>query len=205
MNQQDQIYIDSVQEQIDHGMYHDLFVGKSDLVFLDIGANVGMVSIYASPYCNRIVAVEPSPQTFEKLVKNTHIYQMIECVQVALATVDGFVPFYVNDINFTASSTVNTYGKQIMVEGMKLSTMLQVYKLDHVDVAKLDIEGGEGESLNFRELEHATSIIDTYFIEFHNCPKTDWQHKFGTIVSYLLRLGYYNQKIEGMSLVARKS
>lgn len=200
MNEQDQIYIDSVQEQIDHGMYHDLFVGRSDLTFLDIGANVGMVSIYASPYCKRIVAVEPSPQTFEKLVKNTHIYQMIECVQVALAPIDGFVPFYVNDINFTASSTVNTYGKQIMVEGNMLSTILAKTKLTHVDICKCDTEGAEGESLNHWQIDQAKDIVKTWFIEFHNCPLTDWQHKLGTTVGNFARCGYNHMKVDGMAL-----
>jgi len=212
MNPQDQIYIDTLKDQINSGMYDHLFseicfidtAPKGDLVFLDIGANIGLVSIYAVPYCKRIVAVEPAPDTFSQLYQNTLNYQIIETVQVALTPENAFVPFYVNDINFTASSTINTYGKQIMVEGKTLRSLLLENNLTHVDVCKVDIEGGEGESLNFQELEHASSIIDMYFIEFHNCPKTDWQHKLGTAVSYLLRLGYHNQEIKGMSLTASK-
>ena len=207
MNPQDQIYIDSVKEQINSGMYEHLFectVYSDKKVFLDIGANIGLVSIYAVPYCKRIVAIEPAPETFEKLRENTFHYEIIEPIQLALAPENAFVPFYVNDINFTASSTVNTYGKQIMVEGSKLSTILLRYKLDYVDVAKVDCEGCEGESLSHDQILQASKIIDCWFVEFHNCPKTDWQHKLGTAVGNFARCGYSNMEIKGMSLTVRR-
>ena len=47
----DQTYIDTLKDQINGGMYDHLFKGRSNLTFLDIGANIGLVSIYAVPYC----------------------------------------------------------------------------------------------------------------------------------------------------------
>src|SRR5207253_3031198 len=67
-------YVDTLQEQIDNGMYAHLFESKKDLVFLDIGANIGLVSIYAVPFCKRIVAIEPSPEVFKVLWVNTEDY-----------------------------------------------------------------------------------------------------------------------------------
>ena len=205
MNQQDQIYIDSVQEQINSGMYLRLLtIGNTPMVFLDIGANIGLVSSYFAQFSKRIVAIEPSPETFGALTDLTRNMPKIECYQVALAPENAFVPFYVNDINFTASSTVNTYGKQIMVEGITLSTMLQVYKLDHVDVCKCDAEGSEGESLSYEQLFLAKDIIKCWYIETHNCPLTSWEHKLGTIVGNLARCGYSKQTINGMAITASK-
>jgi FkbM family methyltransferase len=202
----DQIYIDTLKDQIKSGIYDHLFEGKSDLVFLDIGANIGLVSIYAVPYCKRIVAVEPCKETFQRLQENTKNYPMISCDRHALASKDENVGFYINDINFTASSTVNTYGKfePNYVMGATLSTLLRAWSLDHVDVCKIDVEGEEGRALTFDELSKVAPIIDTFFIEMHNCPFTDWQHKLGTIVSYLARLGYEKQDICGMALTATK-
>src|SRR6185369_18093542 len=153
------------------------------------------VSQYAAPYCKRVVAIEPSPTVYEQLKERTG--GVIECQRVALASENKFVPFFVNDINFTASSTVNTYGKQIMVEGAKLSTILTVNKLYHVDVCKVDAEGAEGEALSYDQIQQAHKIIDTYFIETHNCPKTTWEHKLGTIVGNLARCGYSKMSING--------
>lgn len=204
MNTQDEIYIDTLKEQINGGMYDHLFKGKKDLVFLDIGANIGLVSIYAVPYCKRIVAIEPSPDTFQQLSKNTKPYQMIECYRVALAPVDGNVDFYVNDLNFTASSTVNTYGTKTSVQAYTLGTILDAYKLDHVDVCKVDCEGCEGRSLNVAEIFEASGIIDCYFVENHNCPETTWEHKLGSLVGNFARTGYTEMKISGMAITATR-
>jgi FkbM family methyltransferase len=203
----DQTYIDNIKSQVDSGMYDKLFADRRDLVFLDIGANVGIVSIYAVPYCKRIVAVEPCIETFEQLRKNTKDYQIISNDRHALAPSDGNVGFYVNDLNFTASSTVNTYGKYEpnYVMGATLSTLLRVWELRHVDVCKIDAEGAEGESLNLHQLEQCSDKIKTYYIETHNCPKTSWEHKLGTIVGNLARCGYSTISIDGMAITATRS
>ncbi len=193
----EELYIKVMKDQINEGIYDHLFKGKHDLVFLDIGANIGLVSIYAVPYCKRIVAIEPSPDTFQILVANTRSYLSIERQRVALAPVNAMVEFFINDINFTASSTVNTHGQRVEVEGMTLPRILTMNRLTHVDVVKIDAEGSEGESLAFHELEWCKDMIDTYFIEFHNCPKTTWEEKMGKTVTNLARLGYRNIRTSG--------
>ncbi len=205
----DEIYIATLKEQINGGMYDHLFMEpdghpKKDLVFLDIGANIGLVSVYAVPYCKRIVSVEPSMDTYLKLVGYTKLYPMIDCDQSALTPVNGLVEFFINDLNFTASSTVNTYGQRTEVRGRTLLTILDRNNLTHVDVCKIDAEGAEGESLYLTILEGAKDIIDTYYIETHNCPKTTWEHKLGTLVGNLARCGYTETKISGMSVTATK-
>ncbi len=200
-------YIQCMKDQINSGVYDPLFKGKRDLVFLDIGANIGLVSIYAVPYCKRIVAVEPSPSTFQQLMKNTKDYSIIGCDQSALSPEDRLVDFYENDLNFTASSTVNTYGQKTTVRGRTLMTMLDRLYLTHVDICKIDAEGAEGESLSLDQLVRAKDIIKTYYIEFHNCPKTSWEHKLGTIVGNLARLGYKNMRmcdVDDMCLTATR-
>jgi len=201
----DQIYIDTIKDQVASGLYERLFDGRTDQVFLDIGANVGIVSIYAVPYCKRIVAVEPAPATFDTLKRNTKDYQIIECVQAALTPKEGPHEFFVNDINFTASSTVNTYGERIMVEGRTLMSIMDTYVLNVVDVCKIDAEGAEGESLSYEQLYACRKLIKTYYIETHNCPKTTWEHKLGTIVGNLARCGYSKMEIDGMAITATRA
>lgn len=203
----DQIYIDTVKEQIQKGVYDHLFLytgPKLDMVFLDIGANIGEVSKYFSPYCQRVVAVEPAPETFQMLQSNTKDDPKIECYNMALTPVDGLHPFFVNDINFTASSTVNTYGKQITVAGRRLSHILSNCRLTEVDVCKVDAEGAEGESLTLEELDKCKDIIRTYYVETHNCPSTTWEHKLGTLVGNFARVGYSKMRIDGMSVTATR-
>lgn len=181
-------------------IYAPLFKGRKDLTFLDIGANIGLVSLYASDACRRIIALEPDPDTFTVLKSMTLKHPNIEPVRAALAPVDGQVDFYRNDLNTTASSTVNTYGSQIHVPGLTLASILSIHQLEHVDVCKCDAEGAEGESLTFEELERAKNIVDCWYVEIHNCPLTTWQTKLGILASHFSRLGYHHMETLGMTL-----
>lgn len=171
-------------------IYAPLFQGRKGLTFLDIGANIGLVSIYAAPSCKRIVALEPAKDTFAVLQAMTIKVPVIEPVCAALAPVDGEVTFYTNDVNSTASSTVNTYGTKTSVPGMTLAGILSVHQLEQVDVLKCDAEAGEGESLSIEQLEHAAPIVAKWYVETHNCPVSTWEHKLGTLAARFCRLGY---------------
>lgn len=183
-------------------IYDKLFLGKKDLVFLDIGANIGLVSLYAYDSCSRIVCVEPDPQTFQVLRATTVGYPKIECVNAALTPQDGKHEFFCNWENTTASSTVNTFGRRCEVDGLSLGSVLRVHQLEHIDVVKLDCEGAEGESLTFEELRDAKPIIKSYMAELHNCPRSTWQQKLGCLVSRLSDLGY-TMDVSGMTIYAQ--
>ncbi len=60
-------YTGAILEQFNNREYYKQFVDESDKVMLDLGANVGMFAIYATPYCERIVCVEPTPSHFKLL------------------------------------------------------------------------------------------------------------------------------------------
>lgn len=197
-------YTDSLLHQInEEKIYAPIFAGRGGLTFLDIGANIGLVSLYAADSCARIVAVEPAPQTFDVLKAMVAGRPNIEPVCAALSPQDGPCEFFQNDLNSTASSTVNTYGTRTEVAGYTLPSLLNIYQLEHVDICKIDAEGAEGESLTFAVLEQVRPIIDSYYIETHNCPKSTWQEKLGRLVQDLSRLGYYRQIIDGMTLWAK--
>lgn len=187
----------------DREIYSPLFKGKKNLTFLDIGANIGLVSIYASDSCSRIVAVEPSPETFKVLRALTHQFPQIECAQAALAPKDGPCEFFINSINTTASSVINTFGEFTHVNGLTLSSILRIYQLEHVDVCKVDIEGLEDLSLNWEELKGAAPIIDAWHVEVHNCPKSTWEDKLESLSGRFLSAGY-EVSVTGMTITASK-
>jgi FkbM family methyltransferase len=197
--------VDTLIHQINiEKIYERFFEGKKNLTFLDIGANIGLVSIYSSPACDRVLAFEPAPDTYKVLESLTLPFDQIETVPFALATVDDTIDFYLNDINSTASSTVNTYGTRTRVDGMRLSSMLRIYQLESVDICKVDAEGGEGESLTADQIAIASPVVKTWYIETHNCPKSTWNQKMAEIVHHLTRNGYEKIEINGMAIIASK-
>lgn len=199
---------DHLIDQMGEGsIYHKMFGHwnefRESLVFLDIGANIGLVSLYAAPACKRIVALEPAPDTFPVLKAMTLTTTNIEPHEMALAPTNDNVEFFMNDLNPTASSTVNTYGTRITVPGMTLTSILSVYQLEHVDIVKIDAEGAEGH-LTPDELRNAKDIIQSYYIETHNCPRTTWQSKLSILAALLIENGYNKMSIDGMTLYATK-
>lgn len=204
-------YVDTLLHQINVEKIYErvfspgpgLYVGGQP-VLLDIGANIGLVSIYGADTFDRIIALEPAPATFAVLKSMALGFPNIEPVCAALAPTDGPCEFFLNDINSTASSTVNTYGTRLQVQGLTLTSILSIHQLESVDVCKIDAEGAEGESLSFAQLEAAAPIVKSWYVESHNTPTTTWEITLGNMVRDLSRLGYHKQTITGMALWATK-
>lgn len=189
----------------DQQIYAPLFRSFDEgLVLLDIGSNIGLVSIYAADVCSRIVALEPCPETFTVLREMVKPFPQIEILPFALTPEDGRSIFYENDTNTTANSIVNRHGKMTSVDGIRLSTLLNQFNLTHVDVCKIDIEGAEGTALTIEELTMVEPMIESYHIEVHNCPDSTWQDKLGQLVTRLSMIGYHQMSIHGNAVTARK-
>ena len=134
-------YTGAILEQFNNREYYKQFVDESDKVMLDLGANVGMFAIYATPYCERIVCVEPTPSHFKLLNDLTASFKNIETMQCAVSPVDGFVTFYIEPNNTTMNSLVPRSGTPIMVEGLTLKSIMKRANIEKVDFVKMDIEG----------------------------------------------------------------
>ena len=126
---------------------------KDNSVFIDVGANVGYYTIWASQFNpnGKIYSFEPNDLNFERLQENiscNNLNAQISSVKKAVAATHGF-------ISMTADlDTLN----HIIKEGNKVSNTLQVecISLDdfaaqesilYIDYLKIDVEGFELEVL----------------------------------------------------------
>ena len=57
-----ELYLDSV--------YAPFLNGKENLTILDLGLNIGLFSLYASPFAKQVYSFEPSKESFELATKN---------------------------------------------------------------------------------------------------------------------------------------
>ena len=73
-------------------LYDDLRRDKAPLI-LDLGANVGMASVYFAKNwpAAQILAVEPSEQNYEVLRRNVASFNTVTPIRAAVAASDGFV------------------------------------------------------------------------------------------------------------------
>jgi FkbM family methyltransferase len=146
-------------------------------VIVDLGAHIGCATRYfAERYPDAtIVAVEPSPDSFALLVRNTESYKHVHCVQAAIWGCDQVVAIADRYSNPTRIS-VESDG-DVKVRAISLPRLLADFGLDRVDILKMDIEGSE-RSL-FAANTEWLSKIGVLLIEIHDrmwngCSRAVW-------------------------------
>jgi FkbM family methyltransferase len=123
----------------------------ADSVVIDIGANIGAISLYAAKIVKngKVLAFEPLPGIADDLRDNIKLNKLrnVEVHQVALGPKTGTVSMR-PDLSERGSSTLltkqrpnHTYGKPIQVSVRRLDDYTA--NLTHVDLMKLDVEGYE--------------------------------------------------------------
>lgn len=190
--------------------YQPLLGDAENYVILDIGANIGLFSLYAKDSAARIVAVEPTPKTFNMLKKLTAGENKIEPVAVALSGHNGTVDFYIND-NPTINSLVNEVGEKVTVEARTIATLLEEHKLDYVDFVKCDIEGGEMFAITNETIAEVADRIGFWAVELHQTDSNTGAAWPGNLESNRQRLaeifrnnGYTTDTVEHDQLLAWK-
>lgn len=124
---------------------------KPGSTFLDIGANIGLMSAIASPLVGpggKVLAVEANPKTLDILRHNLALNRCknVEIFPVALGSENGRATLYEN-------WDVNRGGASLLSQGDSQGIEVPVWRLDDilgdvaVDVLKIDVEGFELEVL----------------------------------------------------------
>jgi len=146
-------------------------VVKTDDVVVDIGANIGIFSIFA--YFNgasKIISYEPDPVSFKDLQKNIKINNIhtIKPVNLAITNKNIFVKLYTYKNNGGNSVFNNDKGgKAIKVRSIKLKDVFKQNKISKIDFLKMDCEGSEG--LIFKSTDKDVwSKINKLSLEYHD-------------------------------------
>lgn len=116
---------------------------KKDMTIIDCGANVGLASLYFKDWAKTIYALEPNPQNYECLLKNTEAYPQIKCFNVGL-TAKTTRAFLKEDAGSPIAETLFGEGKEReWVSLMSAQDFFNQNKIDHIDLLKIDTEGAE--------------------------------------------------------------
>jgi len=169
-------YTDIILKQINEDrMYDPIFAQRTNMVVIDLGANCGLFSLYAADSCSKIIAVEPTPSTFDVLQEIVKDNPNIKPLQLAMGPHNEMISFYINE-NSTINSMLNRNGAETKVQCITLETLLFKEGLDHVDFVKCDIEGSEIEALTDATLGPVADKIDFWFVEVHqtNVNESAW-------------------------------
>jgi FkbM family methyltransferase len=137
---------------------------KEDFTFIDAGASVGgyALSLAALAPRARILAIEPLPEVFERLIFNIdqNALANVKALSCALADRDGEVTLFVNPANRGETSVrVISAGQRLRAPAKSLLSVVREEGYPKLDAIKLDIEGAED------------LVLDAFF---RDAPPTLW-------------------------------
>jgi FkbM family methyltransferase len=158
---------DILKEIFYERLYLPLVKDKKDLTIVDVGANIGLFTLWMYKYASKIYAVEPSEMHCETLKTMLAYNKMdkVEIVQKAVSDHDGEQTFYHTD-NTTSFSLTPGPGEKETVKTTTLGTLLK--DIPHIDILKIDIEGAEGTCFTDPGFDTVAPKIDNIILEYHN-------------------------------------
>jgi len=173
---------------------------------IDIGANVGIYSIFAALRAGpdaKVIAVEPHPVALERLRCNLALNDLSDVVAVeplALGDHAGTVQLNANRRNIGSSSIVFDENARennlIEVTGDTLQGLCAKHGLTAIDAIKLDVEGAE-DLILFPFFDAAPRALWPQLLLIENSEET-WRQDCQAM---LLGKGYRRKKIPSRNLV----
>jgi FkbM family methyltransferase len=136
--------------------------------FIDIGASVGGYSLFVAAEAGpraRILAIEPQPEIFERLIYNIeqNPFATIKAIACAVADQDSEITLFIDTENRGESSICiinsDALTEQIRVTAKTLLSIVTEEGFERIDAIKLDVEGAED------------LILEPFF---RDAPKTLW-------------------------------
>lgn len=127
----------------------------NDGIVVDIGANIGAFCVYAKLYgAKRVIAFEPNKESFEILQKNiteNGFEDSVTALNIAVSSEDDqrvYIPIASDPNNITSRQVENEDSGFTEVKTIKLATILDRYRIEQLDLLKVDCEGAEYEIID---------------------------------------------------------
>lgn len=125
------------------------------MVFVDVGANLGLYSLFASRKVGtkgRVLAIEPSSREYDRLVTNCRLNAVsnLTPLKLALSDFSGSSDLLVASSDHAGHNTLGKFGYEGIVLDRKetvrvetLDNIISQRTIQRVDVIKMDVEGSE--------------------------------------------------------------
>ena len=176
-----------------------LFKSDSKLTIIDIGANIGSISLPLAKIFDKskIFAIEPTNYAFKKLNKNLnlnkHLKKNIFLNQLFLSKIKRPKKVW-SSWNFTSNKNKHKQHLGILHSIKKnsyitLTKFINLKKIKKVDFIKLDVDGHEFDVLKSGEkfLKDKKPVI---FIEIAPYLYPEFGYKCSTLITYIKKLKY---------------
>lgn len=146
----------------------DLVKLENDDIVVDLGANIGMFTLFAAQKAKHVYAVEPLPESYSNLKRNVESLNNVTTIDKAVFSKGTEIEFNKNEIS-GASSIFNkreNYEK-LIVQTISFENFIKQYNIDRINYLKVDIEGAEFDLFENINESYLENNIDKIFMEVH--------------------------------------
>ncbi len=172
-------------------------------VFLDIGANIGLYSLYAFKSVGnsgRVISFEPLKVNFNTLSHNVSINNARNIVleNIGISDREGEIEILYDEHEANlgmASSYLSDYSHSQKIATISIDQYMDRNPVEKVDFIKIDIEGGEYQALLGMKntlIKHSPILL----IEINEEVLSRTPHNEKDILMFLKDLGYEKQAID---------
>jgi len=128
---------------------------KEDVVFYDIGANIGAYALIAGSLGAQVYAFEPSPENYATLhgnVRKNSLADTVTPLPLVLSKENTIASFAADE--YTSGATAgfslenNKKGNHVCLPALTLDDCVRVFNLPKPNMIKIDVDGAEGEVLS---------------------------------------------------------
>ena len=186
----------------------DYFLNENS-VFVDLGANFGLYSLYASKLIGmdgEVISFEPFKKNYKALTNNIAInnFMNIQSENIAVGEREGKINLYYdsNEMNLGMVSTKfieNSYNEEVNV--ITLDSYFRDKSINRIDFIKIDIEGHEYKALlgmkNLLLKFHPTLLIE--ILKEEELPNNE-----DKVIHFLNSLGYIKYIINNNGSISLK-
>lgn len=182
---------------------------KKDDVLLDIGANIGLYSLYASKIIGdngKIISFEPFEQNFQSFTKNISLnsFTNIQVEKKAVGAENGTINLYYNqdekNLGMVSTQSIeNSISEKVLI--ISIDQFLEASKTKKIDFVKIDIEGHEFKALKGMQntlLKYKPTILIEILVENKSIDNKEFIHEF------LVDLGYHKYFINDNGSISNK-
>jgi FkbM family methyltransferase len=150
-------------------------------VIVDAGAYTGLsTAFFAMRYPKaRIIAIEPDEENFELLLQNTASYSNVHAVRAAIWSESGSVCLTdpgVGSWGFRLNMPAKGESPAMTIRAMTINDVMREYRIERIDLLKLDIEGSEKEV--FVSSDPWIGSVDAICLELHDRFKAGCSRAF---------------------------
>ena len=189
-----------IVDQLNSGLYARCEKYMRDKLVIDVGANIGLFTLYASQFAESVLSVEPTQshqEVFNCLMEDNAITN-VKLLKAALSTENKVLDFYESTSNSTMNSLFNyepASTTSYQVQGMRLKDILESVEGD-LGVIKIDIEGSEKFLLEDEQFFKSLQNTNSLFVEVHEVDGktfehivTEWREKLEAVFKNITRIG----------------